>query len=136
MKKTTLLLTAVFMALSAASAMACPNMKKPCHEMEKPCPYAQKAQSNSQKLTVEQLSAIQTDIEFNMKRIDLNGNKAIDKEEFSPAKAEKLFGAYATDFKALDTNKNGNINSQELMNAKLNYDVTYYERAVAAPTNN
>lgn len=136
MKKTTLLLTAVFMALSAASAMACPNMKKPCHGMEKPCPYGQKALSNSQKLTVEQLSAIQTDIELKMKKIDLNANKAIDKDEFCPVKASQLLGAYATSFAALDTNNNGKINSQELMNAKLNYDVTYYERAVAAPTNN
>ena len=137
MKKTTLLLAAMFMAFNVAQAMAdCPKMKKPCHGMEKPCPYAQKVQSNSQKLTVEQLSAIQTDIEFNMKKIDLNGNKAIDKDEFCPVKAGKLFGSYATSFPALDTNKNGNIKSQELMNAKLNHDVTYYERAAAAPTNN
>ena len=117
MKKTALLLSVAIVALGANAAVAA----MPCH---------------STNLTVEQLSAIQTDIEFNMKKIDMNGNKAIDKDEFAAEKMTAKFGNYATNFATLDTSKDGKINSQELMNARLNHDVEYYTRETNAPTNN
>ena len=117
MKKTALLLSIAIIALGTNTAFAA----MPCHGTN---------------LTVEQLSAIQTDIEFNMKKFDMNGNKAIDKDEFDATKAGQLFGNYATNFATLDTSKDGKINSQELMNARLNHDVEYYTRQTNAPTNN
>ena len=77
-------------------------------------------------MTVEQRRALQTKIERHVKRLDLNQDRRISEDEFVSYKTQHSQGNHTLDqsqmqFKNTDTNDDGFVSSQEIMDAKTRY---------------
>lgn len=74
-------------------------------------------------MTVEQRRALQTKIERHVKKLDLNEDRKVDMDEFVSCKTQKGkdLNTSIRMFKNTDTNNDGFVSSQEIMDAKMRY---------------
>jgi hypothetical protein len=91
-------------------------------------------------MTVEQRRALQTKIERHVKRLDLNQDRRVSQDEFVSYKTQHTQGNFSLDaaqqqFKNTDTNNDGSVSSQEIMDAKTRY-ITKHSMAMDMASDN
>ena len=87
-------------------------------------------------MTAEERAILQTDIEFNLRKLDVDLSKALERNEFVDKRAVNgiTMAEANTEFMELDTDKSGYINSQEIMNSKMRQKAAEILQAMVATT--